>query len=259
MQLTKPKVYFVGSTVIDKEGLAEFLVDTGNEQFLDILTGCDMMDIVSFYAKLCYRSLTLGKNENVTKIRDIQSNFMGVIESCHGSVLEHAYVNFVASGVSRIETTEHIRHRAGTAFSGESGRYCYDRNLQIWHPMVSEQNEVLKKAINEVVSFSEQKMNEVYDTLIPQCKNFHDKKVLTSAIRRMKPLGCAETLGFSINLRSARHTIEIRTSEAAEEEIRIVFGQVAEILKSKIPAMFYDCKEEVVDGHKRYVFDNRKI
>jgi len=254
-----PKVYLIGSTRLDVEGLRYYLRDTDNEAFSDCLTGCDEIDIISFYAKLCYKSLSLGQNDNVSKIRGIAENFMGIINSGHGSVTEHASINFVAENVSRIETTEQIRHRAGTAYSGESGRYCYNRDLKIWYPDISNRYPLLQKNMEEVVAFCEMKMNETHDILIKDCKNFHDKKTLTSAIRRMKPLGCAETLGFSLNIRAARHTIEMRTNRAAEEEIRIVFGQVAEILKERIPLLFFDCIEEGVDGHKEYKFKNPKI
>lgn len=259
MQKVTPKVYLIGSTQIDKKGLELYLKDTGNEEFLDILTGVDQMDIISFYAKLCYKSLSLGKNENVSKVRDIASNFMGIIHSSHGSCLEHSQINFVAENVSRIETTEQIRHRAGAAYSGESGRYVYSDNLKFWMPQIAKKYPLLKKNIEEVVQFCESKMNETYKTLIEDCNNFSDKKILTSAIRRMKPLGCAETLGFSLNLRAIRHTIEMRTSRHAEEEIRIVFGQVAELVKERIPLMFFDCEEKMVDGHIEYSFKNKKI
>jgi thymidylate synthase (FAD) len=259
MKEVKPKVYLIGSTQLDVKGLKQFLIDTSNEEFLDILTGNDLIDLISFYAKLCYKSLTLGKNKNVTKIRDINENFIGIINSCHGSVCEHAMINFVAENVSRIETTEHIRHRAGTAYSQESGRYCWDSNLKIWYPEIAEKYPLLKRNIKAVTKFAEKKMNETYNNLVPLCKNFNEKKILTSAIRRMKPMGCGETLGFSINIRALRHVIELRTSRHAEEEIRIVFGQVAEIMKEKIPLLFIDCSETFIDNHKEFKFENTKI
>ena len=95
MKIVTPKVYMVGSTQFLKAELEQYLVETGNEEFLDILTGCDQMDICSFYAKLCYKSLSLGKNRNISKTRDIESNVMGIIDSLHFSVLEHSHLNFV--------------------------------------------------------------------------------------------------------------------------------------------------------------------
>lgn len=259
MKEVSPKVYYIGSTKIDVDGLTEYLKDTGNEAFLEVLTGCDEIDIISFYAKLCYKSLSLGHNDNVSKVRDVAENFMAIVNSMHGAVCEHAFINFVAENVSRIETTEQLRHRVGVAYSGESGRYCYAKDLKLWYPQIAEKYPLLKQNMEEVTRFAEQKMNETYETLISNCKNFKDKKTLTSAIRRMKPMGCAETLGFSLNVRSIRHTVELRTSRHAEEEIRLVFGQVAEWMKEKIPLMFFDCEETIVDGIVEYSFKNKKI
>ena len=258
MQQVTPKVYLIGSTTIDKETLKSYLTDTGNLEFLDILTGVDMMDIVSFYAKLCYKSLSLGHNKNVTRIRDIKDNFISIIESNHGAVLEHATVNFVAENVSRVETTEQLRHRVGTAYSGESSRYCHSAELKFWYPQIAEMHTGLKSIMTDVVVYCEKRMQEAYNSYIPMCTTFEEKKTLTSAIRRMKPVGCAETLGFSLNLRAARHIIGLRTSEHAEEEIRIVFGQVAEILKEKIPLLFVDCKETLLHGITKYEFTGVK-
>src|SRR5690606_29897258 len=140
MVTAEPKVYYVGSTQIDLTGLTDYLADTGNEEFLDLLTGEDEMDICSFYAKLCYKSLSLGHNQNISKVRDIRSNFVNVIESGHGSVLEHATMNFVAENVSRVETTEQIRHRAGQAVSAESGRYVVPAEFSVWVPSVIAKN-----------------------------------------------------------------------------------------------------------------------
>src|SRR5437764_13336197 len=39
-----------------------------------------------------------------------------ILEVGHGSVLEHAYWNFIFSGISRSATHELVRHRAGWAY-----------------------------------------------------------------------------------------------------------------------------------------------
>lgn len=254
MDKVKPKVYLIGSTQIDKEGLYNYLQETDNLAFQEILTGIDQMDIVSFYAKLCYKSLSLGHNDNVSKVRDIASNFIGCIESGHGSVLEHATINFVAENVSRIETTEQIRHRVGVAYSGESGRYCFTGKLKIWIPEVIARNPGVSEFFLRAVQEAEDNMNTLADMILTDCKNFDEKKVATSAVRRLKPLGCGETLGFSLNLRTIRHTVQMRTSRHAEEEIRIVFNQVADLVSTRIPLLFHDAKVELVNGLKEYKF-----
>ena len=127
MRYVEPKTFLVGVTGI-LDGLEEYLKYSGNEGFLDDLDearreGLSGGEILcSFYAKLCYKSLCLGQNANVTKIRDIESNLMGCFDSGHGSVFEHCLLNFITTDCSRVFTHELVRHRVGTAFSQTSGR-----------------------------------------------------------------------------------------------------------------------------------------
>ena len=61
MKIAAPKVYMVGSTKFDKPLLIQYLEETGNQDFIQDIeeSGVDEMDICSFYAKLCYKSLTI--------------------------------------------------------------------------------------------------------------------------------------------------------------------------------------------------------
>lgn len=79
-------------------------------------------------------------------------------------------------------------------------------------------------------------------------KDFHTKKLLTSAFRRGAPDGLATGLMWSANIRTLRHCILMRTSRYAEEEIRIVFNEVAQIMKRVAPSAFQDLGSRVVDG-----------
>jgi len=217
MKIVTPKVYLIGSTKFDKEGLLEYLDETGNSSFADILTGVDEMDIVSFYGKLCYKSLSVGHNKNISKTREIRENFISLIESGHGSVLESSFINFVVENVSRVFHTELVRHRAGTHYSMESGRYCFSGELNTWVPSIFENNPEVKDRYLRFVEYCEKEMNEIYGKLVSDSKDFSYKKEATSAIRRFKPLGCSETCGFSMNLRTIRHVIAMRTNRHAEE------------------------------------------
>ena len=60
---------------------------------------------------------------------------------------------------------------------------------------------------------------------------FEEKKHKTSFMRRFAPDGVATGLLWSANIRTLRHTIEARTDKGAEEEIRLLFGQIAEIMR----------------------------
>jgi thymidylate synthase (FAD) len=125
----KPVVSLVAQTSLSREGIYEYLTTTGNEEFLDTMDAAvdeglsELEVLVSMMAKLCYKSLTLGHNSNINRVRDIRSNIEAAISSSHGSVLEHASLSFIVRDCSRIFTHELVRHRAGTAFSQNSGRY----------------------------------------------------------------------------------------------------------------------------------------
>lgn len=125
-----PKAYLLGYSTINMPGLTAYLRDSGNAAFLDAIedakqAGLSEAEILcSFYAKLCYRSLSTGHNVNITKTRDIWDNLVATFDSGHGSVFEHVNFNFVVDQCSRVFTHEWVRHRIGTAHSQTSGRYC---------------------------------------------------------------------------------------------------------------------------------------
>ena len=95
---------------------------------------------------------------------------------------------------------------------------------------------------------------------IDEIKDFGRKKLLTSAFRRAAPIGLATGIGMTFQMRSLRWVIEQRTSRHAEEEIRMVFGQVADDAMQRWPYMFQDFqKVDSGDGLFEYVPQYHKI
>ena len=88
---------------------------------------------------------------------------------------------------------------------------------------------------------------------------FAEKKKLTSAFRRMAPIGLATTIGWSCNFRALRHVIEMRTDPHAEEEIRFLFGVVFDMVRERHPNLFADYTIEMVDGLPWVKTEHRKI
>jgi thymidylate synthase (FAD) len=259
----KPKTYFIGATALDINSLTEYLTDTDQLCFLEEIEKAkeegisDGEILCSFYAKLCYASLSLGKNKNITKIRAIADNILGTVDSGHGSVFEHAQLNFVVRDCSRVYTHEQVRHRVGTAYSQTSGRYVRNDKLNV---VIDPILEPAYDLVEEARDYLEKWYKRVEERLdIANEKSFGRKKKLTSAMRRMLPNGQANELGFSLNLRSLRHLIELRTSEHAEWEIRLIFNQVYELVKKKYPAMFMDAKTELKENLLEITFKNKKI
>ncbi len=57
-----------------------------------------------------------------------------ILEADHGSVLEHASISFILTGVSRTLTHELVRHRAGMAYSQLSQRFVDESEMSIVVP-----------------------------------------------------------------------------------------------------------------------------
>lgn len=248
-----PRVFLIGKPTIDAEGLLDYLEATDNTAFLEAARAASAEGVsagevlCSFFAKLCYASLSLGKNDNVTKVRDIPDNIKATLAAGHGSVFEHVMLNFVATDVSRVLTHELVRHRAGTAFSQTSGRYVRGESVNlILDPILDPVKDDAADFLLTVEDFYNRMVKKL--GLNDKSLDMGRKKKLTSALRRFLPNGQSNEIGFSLNLRTLRHTVMVRTSRHAEWEIREVFGQVYRLVKKQMPLIFSDAVEEVVGG-----------
>lgn len=254
----RPKTFLVGYTCADEKALLEYLEYTNNQEFMNDYNkakeaGLSTGEILcSFYAKLCYKSLTLEKNSNIDKIRDVKSNLEGVVNTGHGSVLEHCYLNFITTDCSRIYTHEAVRHRVGCSYSQTSGRYVrLDDMKLIQRPELEGCEDILEEYMNYVKNIVK-RLEERTGLSGPDKLPFDKKKKITSAIRSVAPNGIANELGWGVNIRSLRHIVELRTSRHADWEIRYIFNQVADIVNEKFPHMLYGAEIEEVDGLKEY-------
>lgn len=241
--LVLPKAYLIGHTTLDRAALQEYLHDTDQ---LEFNTDADDFEILtSFFAKLCYKSLVVGKNQNVKKIRDTFDNVIGTYASGHGSVFEHFTMNFVFTDVSRVFTHELVRHRVGTAFSQTSGRYVRSDEIDLIIPPALNP---YRQLILDHLDATETLVKALTHALKLDTLRMEEKKKLTSAIRRIAPNGQSNEIGFSCNIRELRHVIHMRTSRHAEWEIRYVFDKVANIIMDRCPLMLHGFTQEHIDG-----------
>ena len=262
MREVTPQVQIIAETKMDSEQLQSYLDSIGVTEYDPRPTESDGECLIMAAGKACYRSWQPGLNPNVTKTRTDAGDYIrNIIGTGHGSVLEHTSVSFLIYNVSRVFTHELVRHRAGTAFSQESLRFVRLTDIDFWIPQIlfDEDNEagegvaLIKEAVEYLESVQE-RLAEIYQ--IDERKNFAIKKKLTSAFRRVAPIGLATCIVFSMNLRTARHLIPLRTSRHAEEEIRLVFSQIAEILVERFPNVFDDFHFRKVGGYREWYAEN---
>ncbi|MDP4001573.1 MAG: FAD-dependent thymidylate synthase [bacterium] len=261
MRTVTPQVFLIGETRVVGEGLQAYLNHIGIPDWTSDAPS-DIEKVTEVMGRLCYRSFEPGMNRNVTKVREHSKDyFENILKVKHGSVIEHCMINFIFADVSRVFTHELVRHRAGVAISQESLRFVRLTDLGQWLPTVIREDE---KAVEIFVKTFEQlenlqlELSEHFDLDNPK-KLFSLKKIITSAMRRVAPIGLATTIGWSANPRTLRWVLEMRTHPTAEEEIRLVFGKAGGILVERYPHLFGDFTVEMVDGLPYYKPANSKI
>lgn len=249
MKFVQPKVFLIGETRVVEDGLQSYLDHVGVPNWSTDAPS-DAERLLEVYGRLCYRSFEPGLNPNVTRIREGNANYLGnILEVGHGSVIEHATVNFILADVSRVFTHELVRHRVGSAFSQESLRFVRLDTLSTYVPTHIEENDEAMTLFAQTYEQLEALQRQLADLYkIDEEKTFGRKKKLTSAFRRLAPEGVATTIGWSCNFRTLRHVIEMRTAPEAEEEIRLVFGLVFEAVRGRYPSVFGDYEVTEVDG-----------
>jgi thymidylate synthase (FAD) len=257
---TTPEVELIARPSVDLGALERYLKTVGGESWLNKRMEIEPDPnpgqlLIEAAGRLCYRSWEPGLNPNVSRVREDQKEyFLNILRSGHGSVLEHANYSFVLYNVSRVFTHELIRHRAGSAFSQESLRFVRLDEIPFRIP---ESMEPLRPQILSIVETLEEFQVAAADHfgLDEEGIPFHHKKEITSAMRRLAPEGLSTVILWTANVRTLRHTIQMRTDLSAEEELRIVFDKIGRLMVQEAPFLFGDFVVE--DGAWRT--EHRKV
>jgi thymidylate synthase (FAD) len=200
--------------------------------------------------KACYKAWGVGR-------KDPKEYLKHIIESGHGSVLEHAVYGFIFV-TTRAITHEIVRHRAGFAFSQESQRFCDERENAFIMPY-SIQGQVQSEDLwREAMESAQASYIQLVDVLMkrykdnPEYKDLNPtdlRKKVREAARGVLPNDTASVIHVTANVRGWRHFIEMRASRHAEVGIRMVANQVYDCLASACPILFGDYVEATLpDG-----------
>ena len=262
MHRTEPKVFLVAETQTHDKGLQAYFdcIGARNFKFDEGLSGSEKL--TETMSRMCYRSFEPGLNANIGRVREGNAKHIAnIIKVGHGSVTEHATVSFIFHNVSRVFTHELVRHRAGCAMSQESLRYVRLTDLGLWLPeCINAKPEMvaLFEKTFENLEALQLEMARVYDLDNPDL-SFGIKKKVTSAMRRIAPIGLATSIGFTMNHRALRHILTMRTSPGAEEEIRIAFAEVGRICMERWPNLYQDMVLSTESGLDVFSTNSNKI
>lgn len=260
MEFTQPKVFMLAHTSVNDNEVGRFLHHLGAREWsTDASTSAE--ELIEIAGRSCYRSFGVGLNPNVKKVREGNTAYIGnILKQRHGSVLEHATVTFGFVDVSRVFTHEIVRHRH-CSFSQESLRYVRLEDLKAYLPQIFQQLDrergiSLGRSMANYFEEAEDVQKEAAEVTEIDEMGFDEKKKLTSAMRRLAPIGLATMIIVTTNHRHWRHIISQRTSIHAEEEIRLVMQEVARQLRQMFPAIYQDMQE---DSEGSFSFSNEGV
>lgn len=262
----KPKIFFIGETKVRHGEVQNLLEHLGVPDWTSDAAS-DGELLTEIYGRGCYMSFaseTVNPSEvnpNLTTVRKTNKSYLtNVIKKGDGSIFEHVMTNWFFADVSRVFTHELVRHRIGVAISQESLRFVRLTDLNWFAPAAIKEDADLMTIYSDSFEWLSELQRFLADKMsLDSGKKFDELKKLTSTARRLAPMGLATNIGWSANLRTLRHVIEQRTAPWAEEEIRLVFNEVAEIAAAQWPVVFNDYDVEIVDGIGWWKTANNKL
>ena len=142
-----------------------------------------------------------------------QKLIQGVIESGHGSTIEHVVFTFGISGVSRTLSHQLVRHRAGVAFDQQSQRYVTFKGASTMLPAsIEEADDDVRAAYEAQIEGSMNLYGDLVGAGIP-----------AEDARFVFPNATRTNLVMTTNLRALIHMSGLRLCTMAQWEIRRLF------------------------------------
>ncbi len=235
--ITEPTVYLVGTQRTNDAEINRFLSDHGVSTW-DTDTDVAGEKLAEIAGRVCYMSFLKprpgGSKTYLTRILD----------SAHGSVLEHAVFNFIITGVSRSFSHELVRHRAGFGYSQLSQRYVDESVADFVEPDCIAADAELHEVWRAAVDGCRQAYVKLVEGLMRRFENEPDqtqrRKLARQAARSVLPNATETKIFVTANARAWRHFIEMRANEHAEAEIRKVALLILERLTEAVPNLFGD-------------------
>jgi thymidylate synthase (FAD) len=161
--------------------------------------------------RICYRSADRTTEESA-------SGFVkGLVKSGHLSVLEHINVSFLII-CSRACSHQLVRHRLAS-YSQASQRYIKYQEGEFYNPGLPY-------------------LDEYYTQTFEGYKALLDLGMKPQEARLVLPNGTLTELVVTTNLRQWKHMIALRTSKAADDEIRALFLDIQRQFREVLPEIF---------------------
>ncbi len=163
------------------------------------------------------------KTDEATKKRLIKL----VMDSGHTSTIEHASFTFAVEGISRTVEVQLVRHRIGTSYSIQSGRYVKRTEASFKIPESIKKNKKLLAKYRKQINENQKLYGELLEAGIP-----------AQDARYIQPQSLQTKLVVTMNARALWHFFELRTCNRAQWEIRALANEMLRLVKKKAPLLF---------------------
>lgn len=204
--------------------------------------------LVKATGQLCYLSF----GERRTKNAERAKYFRNILDSGHGSVMEHPNFSFLFYGISRSLTHELVRHRAGFAFSQVSQRYVDGTKLRFVQRPEFLLSEGLDTRFRKRINAARDEYSEVAQEFLPLLKQLNPdaagmsrtdvRKALNQVARAVLPNETEAPIAVTANIRAWRHFFNMRGSLFAEPEIRRLAVRLFRCMYPLCPELLPDIK-----------------
>lgn len=241
--LSRPQVH-VGNMA---DFLSGFAPELNFTQYLDDPTALPPgAHLCKTAGQVCYASFGPKRTYNA----DAARYFHNIVESGHGSVLEHANYSFLFYGISRSVTHELVRHRAGVGVSQISQRYVSGRVLRFVERPEYQDDPELHADFERRIDSAAKEYNGIAERLLEQQKAGSGilsaeartdlRKKVQQAARSVLPNETEAPIVVTANARAWRHILEMRANPHAEIEIRALAFRTYLCLAAADPILFGD-------------------
>lgn len=197
------------------------------------------LEVINTAIRTCWDSHD--KSDNLGE-KDLDLIKRVILQNHHESCGEHCVFNFFIQGISRLNLMELTRHRLAS-YSVKSTRYTL-KELRNESEFTIKDKERASKYINltdnnNVDECSIQALENVR-RLVNNAVNYN---VTQDLIKYALPECYKTDLTFSINVRSLRNLLKLRTSKTAHFEIRNLAYKLYEALPEEFKFLFKDVIE----------------
>jgi thymidylate synthase (FAD) len=206
------------------------------EPTVEILTDIDRNKVLRHIEKCgrtCYQSYEKESENSAEKMVQM------LIKSGHESVLEHFSITVkMKTDVGAYKDI--TRHRAGTAFSIESTRFCnYSKDK-----FGNELTFIKPCNIEELTDLWNEWVGQMKETELSY-RRMAELGAKPDQLRMILPHSTAAEVCMTANLRAWRHILRIRCHKAAHPSVQQIMKMVLFEFNKLLPEVFDDVAEEV--------------